>query len=75
MYYNARSLFPELDELRAACLVHSPDIICVTETWFGQTIVNDELYLQNCEIVRRNHSRQGGGINCYSHSMGLMTLS
>ena len=73
LYYNARSLLPKLDDLRAACLVHSPDIICITETWLDETISNHELCLQNFDIVRRDRNRQGGGTliyinNSYSHS-------
>ena len=52
---------------------HNPDIICITETWFDETVTN-ELCLQNLDIVRRDHNRQGGGIliyinKCYSHSL------
>ena len=74
LYYNARSLLPKFDELRAACLVYNPDIICITETWLDESISNNELSLQNFDIVRRDRNRQGGGIliyvnNRYSHSL------
>ena len=74
LYYNARSLLPKFDELRAACLVYSPDIICISETWLDESISNNELSLQNFNIVRRDRNRQGGGIliyvnNFYSHSL------
>ena len=65
---------PKLDELRAVCLVHHPDLICITETWLDEAILNSELNLQNFNIVRRDRNRQGGGVliyvhNKYSHSL------
>lgn len=29
LYYNARSLLPKYDALKANCLVYNPDIICI----------------------------------------------
>ena len=74
MYYNARSLLPKIDELRAACLVHNPDIICITETWLDESVTNNELCIQNFDVIRLDRNRHGGGIliylnNCYSHSI------
>ena len=33
IFFNARSHLPKLDELSAICLLYSPDIVCIVETW------------------------------------------
>ena len=74
---------PKLDELRAAILIHKPDIICIVETWLDESISDNEVGIQNYDIVRLDRNRHGGGILIYvnssfSHSLvsqGQMTLS
>ena len=74
LYYNARSLLPKPEELKANCLTHKPDIICVVETWLDETITDNELSLSNYDIVCLDHNRHGGGIliyvnSCFSYSL------
>jgi len=45
LYYNARSLYPKLDQLKVKCLVHNPHVVCITETWLESTIRDSELYI------------------------------
>ena len=40
LYFNARSLYHKLDELRALCDMEKPDIVSITETWCMRTFVN-----------------------------------
>ena len=35
IYYNARSLLPKMDELATIAEAHSPDLICIVETWLS----------------------------------------
>ena len=65
-YLNLMSL------IRAASLVHNPDIICIVETWLDETVSNSELCLQNFDIIRRDRNRQGGGILIYLYSHSLV---
>ena len=39
LYFNARSIYPKLDELCALCVVERPDIICITESWLHEEIL------------------------------------
>ena len=68
LYFNARSLLPKLDELRAAILIHKPDIICIVETWLDESISDNEVGIQNYDIVRLDRNRHGGGILIYVNS-------
>ena len=33
LYFNARSIFPKHDEQRALIEIHTPELICIVETW------------------------------------------
>ena len=40
LYYNARSLFPKLDDLRTNVMVKKPDVVCIVEIWLSEDISN-----------------------------------
>ena len=61
-YFNARSLFPKLDELKLLCVNHSPDIVCITETWLSHDILDSELNLSGYTLFRLDRNRHGGGV-------------
>ena len=42
LYFNARSLYPKLDELRVLCDSEKQDTVCITETWFCEDILSRE---------------------------------
>ena len=65
LYYNARSLYPKLDSLKAECLLHKPYIVCITETWLSDDISNHELHIPGYCVVRLDRSRHGGGVLMY----------
>ncbi len=69
MYYcNARSILPKFDELSAINSLHSPDIICIVESWLSPDISDSELSLPGFSIFRRDRNRHGGGILVYVKS-------
>ena len=39
LYFNVRSLLPKLDDLRIICSLHSPDIVCITESWLDGSML------------------------------------
>ena len=67
LYYNARSLLPKLDELRAIADAENPDEICITESWISNEVKNDELTIANYQILRLDRNRHGGGVLLYVH--------
>ena len=64
--FNARSILSKLDELSAICSIHSPDIICIVESWLSPDIPNSELFLPNYSTFRCDRNRRGGGILIYT---------
>ena len=67
-YYNAHSLLPKIDHLRALVTTDMPDIVCIVETWLDSSISNIEIALPGYIIVRLDRNRHGGGILMYIHS-------
>ena len=70
LYYNARSLFPKLDDLRANVMVKKPDVVCIVVTWLSEDISNHEIFLSGyqLQVQRFDHNRHGGGILVYIHN-------
>ena len=62
LYFNARSLYPKLDELRVLCTLQTPDIICIAETWLCGYIENSECHLPGYNCIRCDRDRHGGGV-------------
>ena len=65
LYFNARSLLPKIDELRALSRTHKPHIICIVESWLDETILDSELCIGNYDIVRLDRNRHGGSVLLY----------
>ena len=65
---NVRSLLPKFDEFCLVCASLSPDIICVSESWLSQDILDHEIALINYQLFRKDRNRHGGGVLLYIHS-------
>ena len=63
--FNARSLLPKMDILRAVCSCGGYDFITVTETWLSAGVLDRELYLPGFTVIRRDRNRHGGGVAIY----------
>lgn len=59
---------PKIDYLRTIAAVHSPDYICIVETWLNKDILNNELCIEGYDIIRLDRNRHGGGILIYVNS-------
>ena len=57
LYFNARSLLPKIDELRALSLFHRPHLICIVELWLDNQILNCELSIDDYDIIRLDRNR------------------
>ena len=68
VYFNARSVIPKLDSLRAEALVRTPSIICIVETWLSEDILDSEIAIDGYQIVRLDRNRHGGGVLAYIHN-------
>ena len=67
IYFNARSLLPNIDELRAIAEADSPNILCVVESWLSNDISDNELAIDQYQILRPDRDRHGGGVLMYVH--------
>ena len=74
LYYNARSLFPKLDHLKAECSLLNPDIICITESWLDDSITDTELRIPGFNLVWLDRNRHGGGVAIYIKSLFLYKI-
>lgn len=65
-YANSRSILPKMDELHFLVMSPTPPtIIALTETWLDSSITASEVSLPGYRLIRRDRSRQGGGVAFY----------
>ena len=71
IHMNCRSLVNKEEELQHIIDVLSPDIICLTETWFDESIPNQAFVPDNYNIIRKDRNEnfkqkygrnKGGGV-------------
>ena len=67
MYFNAQSLLPKMDRLRALVDAQRPHIVCIVETWLSSEISDNELTLEGFQVLRLDRNRHGGGIIMFVH--------
>ena len=68
MYFNARSIFPKIDHLRAEAVARNPLIICIVESWLSPDISDDEISINGYQILRLDRNRNGGGVLMFIHT-------
>ena len=68
LYFNARSISPKLDDLRAVVAAQNPSIICIVESWLSEDISDLEMSIENYHLTRLDRNRHGGGILIYIHA-------
>ena len=68
LYFNARSLLPKLDLLKAEVVAHNPSVICIVESWLSENIDDNEISIDNYHITRLDRNRHGGGVLAYVHN-------
>lgn len=65
---NTRSLAPKISELQCVATQNSADIVCITETWLTDNIINDAVTLSGYNLFRKDRGSRGGGIAVYISS-------
>ena len=61
-YFNARSLLPKIDEVRAICANMHYDLVIVVESWLSAEVLDSEIHVPGYNPVRKDRNRHGGGI-------------
>ena len=67
MYFNAQSLLPKMDKLRALIGTQNPHIVCIVETWLSNDISDNEISLEGFQVLRLDRNRHGGGMLIFVH--------
>ena len=63
---NARSLLPNIDELKLIAEMKTPTMICITEAWLMNSVESSLTGVPNYQISRSDHNyRRGGGVAVY----------
>lgn len=70
---NARSLADKVEDFERILLVHSPDIMVVTETWLHPNIANSELCPLGYSVVRKDRAFRGGGLAIFHKTSSQCT--
>ena len=73
VYWNARSMFPKLEEIDRIMDLGRPDFLGINETWLNTSIPNDLIAFDNYNFYRADRTaasnkRGGGGIILYYRS-------
>ena len=68
VHLNIRSLLPKLDELRILARNTRAACICITETWFDNTVFDSEIQIAGYDLRRKDRSCHGGGVCIYNRS-------
>ena len=68
IHFNARSLLPKLVEVRTLAAESNAAIVCVTETWLDDSLMDSEIELPGYVVQRKDRERSGGGVCMYIRS-------
>ena len=68
IHFNARSLLPKLAEVRTLVVELNAAIVCVTETWLDDSVMDSEIELSGYVVQRKDRERSGGGVCMYIRS-------
>ena len=65
LHANVRSLIPKLSELRLFLSKTKTSVFAATETWLDSSVNDGEIQISGFNVVRRDRSRNGGGVAMY----------
>ena len=69
LYYNARSILPKIDLLRAEVIAANfPSVVCIVESWLSEEIEDSEVSIDDYQLIRLDRNRHGGGVLLYIHN-------
>ena len=54
LYYNARSLLPKLDSLKAEVAISKPTVICIVESWLCEDVVDQDVRITDYCMIRQD---------------------
>ena len=74
-HVNICSLVNKTDELKFLLDTHKFDVLCISETMLSDTISDNEIYIEDYNVYRRDRKgKKGGGVCLYVKSNLSVTL-
>ena len=68
IHINARSLLPNMSEIRLLATKTKAAVISITESWLDESVINAEVNIHDYCVVRSDRNRHGGGICTFVRS-------
>ena len=65
IHLNIRSLLNNIEELRMFINENKPDVVTLSETWLDKDILDEEININQYNLERKDHNRNGGGTAIY----------
>ena len=64
---NVNSILKHIDEIRSLVKHNNIHLFALNETKIDESIFDDEIKIENYSLVRKDRTRQGGGVAMYIH--------
>jgi exonuclease III len=65
-HINCRSIVNKIDEIDSLISSLNMDILCVSETWLNENILDEDIRVDGFKIIRKDRpNRKGGGVAIY----------
>ena len=73
-HLNIRSLLPKLSQLKLTIKDTNAAVLSFSETWLDDSISDNEVEIEGCNIVRLDRNREGGCVCVYMLGMILPSV-
>lgn len=67
-HLNVRSLFPQFNLFSDLIINNNLDIMCVSESWLNQEILNEVVAIPDFHLFRKDREGRGGGVCVFTRS-------
>ena len=65
LHLNVRSLLRNISEIRLLLTQNDVHILSVNETWLDNSVLNNEIDIDDVQVIRKDRNRNGGGTAIY----------
>ena len=74
MHINIKSLLPKIDELRYIIKLSEVAVTGISESKLDDSVLSSAIKIKNCDLIRSDRNRHGGGIACFIKSFLLSEI-
>lgn len=65
IHVNSRSIIYKMEEIKVLALKTKAAVICITETWLDNSVINSEIEIPGYNVIRKDRNKNGGGVCMY----------